>query len=179
MTAKAAAIKQLKRPTIELRPPSESDLHRLFEIQSDRASREMAGYPERDWEAFQSHWEKNVVGSDAITRVIVIDGEMKREIVGQISLFSRDGLREVGYLIARSHWGQGIASIALKQFLSEVAERPIHAIVLPSNARSIRILEKNGFTLAQKSDEIWTYEIISSSARSYPAASPIDRTDRK
>jgi len=148
---------------LELRPPSESDLRRLFEIQSDDASREMAGYPQRDWDAFQLHWQKNVIGSDAVTRVVVVDGETGREIIGQISLFSRDGLREIGYLIARSHWGQGIASKALSQFLSEVPERPIHAVVLPTNARSIRILEKNAFTLVSKSnapsEEAWTYRL--------------------
>jgi RimJ/RimL family protein N-acetyltransferase len=53
----------------------------------------------------------------------------------------------VGYWIAAEHWGRGIATRALSLLLELVATRPLHARVARDNVASIRVLERNGFSL--------------------------------
>jgi RimJ/RimL family protein N-acetyltransferase len=57
--------------------------------------------------------------------------------------------REVGYWVARSHWGRGVATAALAAFLEEETRRPLIAGVAVHNPGSRRVLEKCGFTLIE------------------------------
>ena len=56
-----------------------------------------------------------------MARTIAVDGE----VVGIITSFDRDGDHEVTYWIGRVFWGRGIATAALRAFLSEDVERPV------------------------------------------------------
>jgi GNAT superfamily N-acetyltransferase len=58
------------------------------------------------------------------------------------------GKPEVSYWLGREFWGKGIATTALRLFLSVVAVRPLYARAARDNAASIRVLEKCGFTIA-------------------------------
>jgi RimJ/RimL family protein N-acetyltransferase len=68
-------------------------------------------------------------------------------VVGGISHFRQDGRDDVGYWVAKEHWGRGVASQGLAQFLREVSLRPLHATAVRANVASIRVLEKCGFRL--------------------------------
>lgn len=50
-------------------------------------------------------------------------------------------------MIGKSHWGKGVATAALSQFLKVVTTRPLYAYVAKHNVGSIRVLEKCGFTV--------------------------------
>lgn len=113
----------------------------LYDLQNDPESNEMAGTKPRTREAFFAVWERVVVDPKINSRVIEAGGA----IAGSISCFQAEGRDCVGYWIARSHWGQGIASRALALFLAEERRRPLHATVARANAASHRILEKCGF----------------------------------
>ena len=63
----------------------------------------------------------------------------------ELLAFDREGKRLIGYWYGKYALGRGIASAALKQFLTIETQRPLHAWVIPSNAASMRVLEKNGF----------------------------------
>ena len=110
-------------------------------MQAEAGWTEMAGIPRRDRETFLAH---RAADTGVMRRVIELDGELAGEA---LSFMIGDGRRVVGYGVRRRFWGQGIASRALCLFLDEVAERPLYATVLPANARSRRVLEKNGFVL--------------------------------
>jgi len=128
---------------IRLRPPIPSDTAILFEQQLYPESNRLAVTNPRDAEGFKSAWEKNSA-DPAITARVILDGDL---IVGSVSCFKLDGLDYVGYWIARSHWNRGIATRALSLLLEEVATRPLHARAARSNAPSLRVLEKCGFTI--------------------------------
>jgi RimJ/RimL family protein N-acetyltransferase len=49
------------------------------------------------------------------------------------------------YWIGRSFWGKGIATSALRAFLTVDPARPLHARVASDNVASRRVLEKCGF----------------------------------
>ncbi len=146
-------------PMIYLREVLKTDLPRWFEIQDHVESQQMAGYPRRTWDEFKIHWETKMNLPEVENRVILLD----KEIVGTIALFSRDGLREVGYVIDLKHWGKGIASEAVKLFFQEVTERPVHAFVQVENRPSARVLEKNHFQKIGKKIEgnatLWGFRL--------------------
>ena len=137
---------------IALREVVEEDLPTFFEHQIDPVAYGMAGFKPRDRQAFMAHWRQNILGEPrAEKRTIVCDGE----VVGHVVCFDRDGKREVGYWVAREHWGRGIATRALSRFLTEIPERPLYAGVARWNVASVRVLEKCGFRVeTEEGDDV-------------------------
>lgn len=138
------------RVDVLLRDVLESDLPILFEHQRDPIASRMAAFTPRDESAFMEHWRKSILKDPAVTRkAIVLDGH----VVGNIVSWERSGRRQIGYWIAREHWGKGIATEAVSQLLRCVTERPLYAFVAKDNAASIRVLEKCGFEILGESRE--------------------------
>jgi RimJ/RimL family protein N-acetyltransferase len=69
------------------------------------------------------------------------------EVAGNVVCWEHAGERRVGYWLGREHWGKGIASAALSQFLRQITTRPLYARVAQQNRASIRVLQKCGFTI--------------------------------
>jgi RimJ/RimL family protein N-acetyltransferase len=126
---------------VELRAVEPADLETLYEHQLDPEAAAMAGFPSRERDAFMSHMSGIIADPTLILLAIVADGEL----AGSLAVFPDVGKRAVGYWIGREFWGRGIATGALRRFLAEDAERPLHAWVIESNVASIRVLEKCGF----------------------------------
>jgi len=80
---------------------------------------------------------------------LVPNGE--RSAGGWIGFDRRGGTLAVGYVLARSHWGRGLASLALRTVvdwaLGQAEIWRIEARCHPDNAGSIRVLEKTGLQL--------------------------------
>ncbi|MBL8746502.1 MAG: GNAT family N-acetyltransferase [Phycisphaerae bacterium] len=146
--------------SLRLRPTSPADLPALFEFQTDPESNQMAGTKPRSREAFFAAWEKNFADPGVNSRVIELEGV----VVGSIARFQAEGRDCVGYWIARTHWGKGIASRALAMFLAEETRRPLHATAARTNTTSHRILEKcgfrcTGFRMGEETDRFVAREI--------------------
>jgi RimJ/RimL family protein N-acetyltransferase len=75
-------------------------------------------------------------------------------VVGYVSSFVREGLREVAYWYGREHWGKGIATEALRELLAEVHERPLFARVAMDHTASRRVLEKVGFRVEARESTV-------------------------
>ena len=75
----------------------------------------------------------------------------ERAAGGWIGFDHRGSTLVVGYVLAPSHWGRGLASLALGAIVDwGLAQADIHRIEArchPDNAASIRVLEKAGFQL--------------------------------
>jgi RimJ/RimL family protein N-acetyltransferase len=132
--------------SVSLRPVQVADLEAFFEHQRDPEAIAMAAFAARERPAFMAHWERILADPTVIARTIVADDE----VAGNLGSFEREGLREVGYWIARSHWGRGVATAALAQFLDVETHRPLHARVATHNPGSRRVLEKCGFTVLRE-----------------------------
>jgi RimJ/RimL family protein N-acetyltransferase len=126
-----------------LRDVLEDDLTILFEHQLDPAASQMAAFAPRDKNAFTAHWTKILADPTVAKKTILFGGR----VAGNIVAFGWSGKREIGYWIGREHWGHGIATEALRQFLRHETERPLLAVVAKHNAASIRVLEKCGFAI--------------------------------
>lgn len=137
-----------------LRPVGPADFAAIFEMQSDPVSNAMAGTKPRSREVFFAAWERNLVDPGVTAWMIEIvdvpgstpnDAGRGRTIVGTIARHQADGRDAVGYWIDQAHWGKGIASQAVAQFLKEEHRRPLRATAASNNAASRHILEKCGF----------------------------------
>ncbi len=128
-------------PEVRLRPVEDRDLDVFFDHQADPEAVEMAAFPARDKDQFAAHWAKIRADDAVIQRTIVADGA----VAGNIGSWEQDGQRLLGYWVGREHWGRGVATRALAQFVDLVTARPLYAHVVAHNTGSIRVLEKCAF----------------------------------
>jgi RimJ/RimL family protein N-acetyltransferase len=132
--------------SIRLRPVASSDLDTFFEHQRDPVALRGGTLTSRERPDFDAHWARILADPLAIQRTVECDGA----VVGYVGSFVRAGLREVAYWYGREHWGKGIATASLRQFLRELRERPLFARVTVDHTASRRVLEKVGFRVEAK-----------------------------
>ncbi|WP_394839504.1 GNAT family N-acetyltransferase [Pendulispora rubella] len=126
-----------------LRDVTEDDLPTLFEHQREPEAQRMAQFPGREREAFMVHWRDRILANPANTKKVI---EVGGVVVGNITSWDGEGMRLVGYWLGSAHWGRGLASAALADFVAHHERtRPLHAFVAVQNIGSIRVLEKAGF----------------------------------
>ncbi len=125
---------------------ADDDLPLLFAHYDDEDAQWLVAFVRescRERDGFIAHWRSLRESPEVTPRVIVADDA----VVGQIASFPRDGRREVGYWLGRPYWGRGIASAALAAFLRSEDTGTLHARVAKDHTASLRVLEKNGFTI--------------------------------
>ena len=99
-------------------------------------------------------WVENANAIEFKGFAIEVDGEA----VGGVGCMAREDVYkftgEIGYWLGEPYWGQGIVSQALGAFIPYLFERTnlvrLEAGVFERNARSSRVLEKNGFELESR-----------------------------
>ncbi|NJE06589.1 N-acetyltransferase [Thermococcus sp. M36] len=132
------------------------DLTQVWLWYNDREVRKYLSFPE---EVFfyedELEWYEALRREKKREKVFAIVENSSRSLVGLIGLHRIDhhnGRAELGYFLAREYWGRGYASEAVKLALEYAFEwlnlRKVYARVYEPNVPSIRVLEKNGFTLA-------------------------------
>ena len=126
---------------VRLRATTVEDNEILFRNQLEPDATAMAGFPPRDRDAFMAHRTKIMADETSEIRTILAGGE----VAGDIACWIQDGVREVGYWLGKQFWGRGIATVALRAFVTEVTARPLYAHVVRHNTGSVRVLEKCGF----------------------------------
>lgn len=134
---------------VRLRDVRAGDVALFFEHQLDPEASRMAAFTAEDptdRAAFEARWER-ILTDEGIRKRTVLAGD---EVVGHVVAFPREGRRLVGYWIARSHWGRGVATRALSSLLAEERERPLFACAAKDNAGSLRVLAKCGFRVVDE-----------------------------
>jgi RimJ/RimL family protein N-acetyltransferase len=124
-----------------LRHVQAGDLPVFYEQQRDPVAVELAAFPARERDAFEAHWQKIMADSENWIRTIECAGA----VCGNVVAFRRKGVWEIGYWLGRDHWGKGLATRAVAEFLTVFRERPLYAMVVVTNRPSVRVLEKCGF----------------------------------
>jgi RimJ/RimL family protein N-acetyltransferase len=130
--------------TITLREVTKADLPIFFEHQLDAEATRMAAFPSRDRDAFMAHWAKIMnkeTNQTGILNTILADDT----VAGNVVYWEAAGEPNIGYWLGKTHWGKGIASAAVAQFLTKIQTRPVYAHVAKHNFASIRVLQKCGF----------------------------------
>ena len=129
---------------VKLREVTPEDLPIFFEHQLDVEATRMAAFPSRDRDTFMAHWARIMnrqTNQNGMLNTILADDT----VAGNIVYWEAAGEPNIGYWLGRAHWGKGIASAALAQFLSNIEARPVYAHVAKHNFASIRVLRKCGF----------------------------------
>jgi RimJ/RimL family protein N-acetyltransferase len=133
---------------VRLREVQDDDLPILFEHQLDPDANRMAAFTvadPSDHAAFVARWQRIRANESGATRTIVAGGT----VAGSILVWRDPELPgpEVSYWLGKEHWGRGIATAALAEFLTVVTERPLYGRCVADNLGSRRVLEKCGFEL--------------------------------
>lgn len=136
---------------VTLRDPIDSDFEPIFAMTQDPVGNAMSMVYPLSRALFEERWSREL-GEREVAKTILL-GE---EVVGKVGSFGVEDETHVGYLVARSHWGRGIMSAALRLFLDELTHRPLMAHVASSNIGSRRVLEKCGFVLIDERESAET-----------------------
>src|SRR5580765_7123286 len=131
-----------------LRDVVDDDIPIFFEHQNDPEAVEMAAFPPREWEPFEAHWRRIRQDEILVTKTLVFVGQ----VVGNVVSWPRDDRRFVGYWLGREFWGKGLATRALAELVEEL-DCPLYAEVSTANIGSIRVLEKCGFAVIERTVE--------------------------
>ncbi|MBK8498039.1 MAG: GNAT family N-acetyltransferase [Flavobacteriales bacterium] len=135
----------------ELRP---SDAEQVFAMRSDplvmqHVNRPLAKTIE-DASALITLITTTVAANDAVQWAITVKGD--DTFIGLIGFWRMEKehyLAELGYMLARDHWGKGLISEAIGAVVpfgfNTLGFHRIEAITRPENVASARALEKNGF----------------------------------
>lgn len=131
-------------PDIKLRPTTISDLDILFQFQLDKEGGYLAAFMPNDptdKSAYLNKYTKLLNDPTVNNQTILLN----TIIVGSIAKFVMEGHSEITYWIDRNFWGKGIATKALKTFLSIETNRPIFGRVAFDNFGSQKVLTRCGF----------------------------------
>ena len=129
---------------IILRKTDIDDLEFFFQFQLDKEASFLAAFtPEdqTDKTAYLTKHTKLLSDPTVNNQTILVDNV----IVGSVAKFVMEGDAEITYWLDKKFWGQGIATKALKIFLTIETTRPIFGRVAFDNFGSQKVLEKCGF----------------------------------
>jgi RimJ/RimL family protein N-acetyltransferase len=132
--------------SVTLRDILLADLDTFFVQQQDPQANYMAAFTAEnpaDQNAFTIKWAMILGDESFIKQTILYD----QQVAGHIIRFEQFGEPEITYWLGREFWGKGVATRALALFLELVEERPLFARVVKDNIASLRVLQKNGFTI--------------------------------
>lgn len=139
--------------SVRLRDVDARDLPVFFEHMQHGPSQQMAAFVHEDPSdraAFDAHWAKLLALDTILKRSIEAGGVL----VGNIMSFDMPGddgpEREITYWIGHEHWGKGLASAALAEFIAIEPTRPLYGRAAKDNTASIRVMQRCGFTLLRE-----------------------------
>ena len=154
-------IPEVTTPRLSLRAWRDADVKQLAAIYADPESVRYLHYYDLEGtraqvERFKTHWEQHGFGLWAV------EHRATRRFIGRIGLMHHDDWTasphdaEVGWVIARDLWGQGLASeggAAALEFGTQQGLKHFVSIAHVDNAASQRVMEKLG--LARVGEAVW------------------------
>jgi RimJ/RimL family protein N-acetyltransferase len=131
---------------IRLRDARPSDVPAFYRMHADPEANRRGSFVPRKKAAFFKHWRKVLGNRLNLKKTIVYEGR----VAGYVVSFYRTGTgkpkrREIGYWIARRHWGKGLATAGLTELLKTHKTRPLFARVAKKNPGSKKVALKCGF----------------------------------
>jgi [ribosomal protein S5]-alanine N-acetyltransferase len=155
---------RLATPRLVLRPLDAADANALLAVFSDPAvTRYWSSAP---WTSAEQAGEYIAAAGEALASGAMlrlgIEIAAAGQLIGQAVLYRFDQQNrrcEIGYALARQHWGNGYANEALEALLGhgfgELGLNRVEADVDPRNAASARALERLGFRYEGLMPERW------------------------
>jgi ribosomal-protein-alanine N-acetyltransferase len=144
---------RLETPRLVLRAPQRKDVDAIFAYASDPEVTRFLAWPRHtsldDTHAFldisRAAWSETPAGP------LLIESRADERILGSTGLSFETPYRAMtGYVLARPHWGKGLASEALAAVVdlaSRLEVQRLYAVCHVAHPASARVLERSGFTL--------------------------------
>ena len=122
-----------------------TDLEFFFIFQLDNEANYLAAFTSKDPTDKTAYLQKytKLLNDPTINMCTIIVDNI---IAGSIAKFEMEGDAEITYWIDKNFWGKGVATKALKDFLTIENTRPIFGRVAFDNLGSQKVLEKCSFT---------------------------------
>jgi len=157
-------ITHIEAERIAVRPVAATDLPALLAINGDPQVTQFLPYATwlslDDGAAWLARME--ALGATGTGQQLVVVRRADTAVIGTLLLFKHDAgsqRLELGYVLARAHWGQGLMREALQavcgQLFGALGVRRIEAEVNPANVASCRLLTRVGFTLEGTLRQRW------------------------
>jgi ribosomal-protein-alanine N-acetyltransferase len=129
---------------VHLKRTEKFDLEFLYQFQLDKEAMYLAAFTPKDQTGLEAYVEKftRFLQEPSIHMRTILVGET---IVGSIAKFEIEGNAEITYWLDKNFWGNGIATTALREFLTIENTRPVFGRVACDNIGSQKVLEKCGF----------------------------------
>ncbi|WP_317173539.1 GNAT family N-acetyltransferase [Hymenobacter montanus] len=129
---------------IQLRRTEKLDLELFFRFQFDEQAKYLAAFTNKDSTDREAYIERftKFLNDPTINMQTILVGQT---IAGSIAKFEIEGKAEITYWIDRGFWGKGIATTALRSFLTVENTRPILGRVAFDNLGSQKVLERCDF----------------------------------
>ena len=144
----------LRTERLVLRRARPEDAEAMHRIMSDAvAMRYWSTPPHADLDE-TARWIASMIEVDSAASddfIVTLGGS----VVGKLGAWR---LPEIGFLIARNHWGQGIAGEAMTAFIGRrrlLGSTELTADVDPRNVASLRVLERHGFVETGRAVGTW------------------------
>lgn len=144
----------IETQSLVLRGIRPGDLDDLMAVNGDAAVTQHLPYDTWQTLADATRWfaRMHALQTEGSGCQLVIEHRVERRVVGTLLLFRYEpgsSRVELGYVLARRFWGQGLMSEAIKALCSHVFRmapvRRIEAEVSPANTASCKVLESLGF----------------------------------
>ncbi|QTN21595.1 GNAT family N-acetyltransferase [Rhizobacter sp. AJA081-3] len=157
-------ITHIEAERIALRPVAATDLPALLAINGDPQVTQFLPYA--TWSSLDdgAAWlaRMEALGATGTGQQLVVVRRADVAVIGTLLLFKHDAgsqRLELGYVLGRAHWGQGLMREALQavcsQLFGTLGVRRIEAEVNPANVASCRLLARVGFTLEGTLRQRW------------------------
>jgi len=144
----------IETPRLKLRAPDVSDAEKMFAsyTQDVDVARYMVWRPHASLDATRDFVADCIArwnAGSALPYVITLKAD--DQLIGMLDARLRGHVVNIGYLLARSHWGQGLMVEAIQAFTAIALGLPeifrVEATCDVDNHASARVLEKSGFLL--------------------------------
>jgi RimJ/RimL family protein N-acetyltransferase len=157
-------ITRIDSPRLTLRPVASADLADLLAINGDPQVTQFLPYA--TWQSLDdgAAWlaRMEALAATGTGQQFVVVRRSDAVVIGTALLFKHDAASqrvELGYVLGRSHWGQGLMREALQALCGHafgaLALRRIEAEVNPLNLASCQLLSRLGFTLEGTLRQRW------------------------
>lgn len=139
---------------LTIRRVQPADLGDLLVVNGDELVTRFLPYPMWRTAADAQAWYERMAALQATggTAQYVIEHRALARVIGSCLLFRHEpasSRAEIGYVLGRAHWGQGLMLEAMRGFVIHAFDgiglRRLEADVNPLNLPSVRLLERLGF----------------------------------
>lgn len=149
-------------PTLTLEPQTVAHAEEMFVALSDPAIYEYENAPPQSLQWLRARFAKLESRQSADGRQQWLNWVIRlptSELIGFVqATVHPNGNAGIAYVLASAHWGQGLARDAVAAMMKELVEhyraRTFSAVLKRENLRSVKLLERLGFSLASVAEHV-------------------------